>query len=314
MEPIIEPVSRELLLKELKAAGRVRRTNKANNEIYIITHHDSPNIMREIGRLREITFRHAGGGTGKSIDIDEFDTSEHPYKQLLVWDPVDQEIAGAYRYIKLKDAEFVNGKVKVATTELFEFSEKFYKEYVPYTIELGRSWVQPAYQPSEETRKGLFSLDNLWDGLGAVVHDNPDQKYFFGKVTMYSDFNREARDMILAFMHHYFPDPDKLVTPIHSVEYTTDVNSFLEKIKGLPYKEGHAVLNKLVRELGENIPPLVNAYMNTSPVMKTFGTAINPGFGGVEETGIMIEFEYAYQSKKERHIHTYVKELEERKA
>ncbi|MBC7862508.1 MAG: GNAT family N-acetyltransferase [Bacteroidia bacterium] len=308
MEKIIEPVSKELLIKELQAVGRVRKTNKAQNEIYIVTHHDSPNVMMEIGRLREITFRHAGGGTGKSFDIDDFDTSEHPYKQLLVWDPADQEIVGAYRFIKLKDAEFRNGKVIVATTELFEFSERFYKEFLPVTIELGRSWVQPAYQPSETVRKGLFTLDNLWDGLGAVVVDNPDQKYYYGKVTMYSDFDKEARDMIISFMHYYFPDKDNLVWPIHPINYTTDVKPFLEKLKGLDYKEGHAVLNKLVRERGENIPPLVNTYMNTSPIMRTFGTAGNPGFGNVEETGIMIAFADAYPPKRERHIGTYLKE------
>ena len=212
----------------------------------------------------------------------------------------------AYRFIKLKDAEFVNGSLKVATTELFDFSPLFYREFVPYTIELGRSWIQPSYQPSEEFRKGLFSLDNLWDGLGAVVVDNPDQNFFYGKVTMYSDFNREARDMIISFMHHYFPDNDQLVTPKHAVKYSTDVSLFLEQLKGLPYKEGHAILNKSVRSLGVNIPPLVNSYMNTSPVMRTFGTSLNPAFGGVEETGIMISFKDIYPQKKERHIDSYI--------
>lgn len=306
MEPIIDPISKELLEEELKAAGCVRKTFKGQNEIYIITHHDSPMVMREIGRLRELTFRNAGGGTGKSIDLDEYDICAHPYRQLLVWNPFDKEIVGAYRYIKLKDAEKVDGRVRVATTALFDFSKKFYSDFLPYTIELGRSWIQPAYQPSEAFRKGLFSLDNLWDGLGAVVVDNPDQKFFYGKVTMYSDFNRQARDMIISFMHHYFPDPDSLVTPKHPVSYTTDVATFLEKLKDLPYKEGHAVLNKAVRELGENIPPLVNSYMNTSPVMRTFGTSLNPGFGDVEETGIMIAFEDIYPIKKERHIDSYL--------
>ena len=308
MENIIPPIPKELLLAELSASGRVRKTFKGQNEIYITTAERSPNVMREIGRLREITFRHAGGGTGKSIDIDEHDTSSHPYQQLLVWNPDDLEIVGAYRFIKLKDAEFVNGEVKVATTELFQFSESFYKNYLPYTIELGRSWVQPAYQPSEAFRKGLFSLDNLWDGLGAVIVDNPDQRYFYGKVTMYSDFNRHARDMIVSFMHHYFPDTDGLVIPRNAVNYSTDVTEFLSMLKGLNYKEGHALLNKMIRAIGENIPPLVNSYMNTSPVMKTFGTSMNSDFGGVEETGIMIAFSDIYPVKKERHISSYLQE------
>ena len=308
MEEIIPPVEKDLLLHELSLAGRVRKTFKGQNEIYITNASRSPNIMTEIGRLREITFRHAGGGTGKSVDIDQYDLGKNPYQQLLVWNPEDLEIVGAYRFIKLKDAEFSNGEVKLATTELFSFSEKFYEEYLPYTIELGRSWIQPSYQPSEQFRKGLFSLDNLWDGLGAVIVDNPDQLYFYGKVTMYADFNREARDMIISFMHHYFPDFENLVTAKNPIDYTTDISGFLSELNGLTYKEGHALLNKMVRSLGENIPPLVNSYMNTSPVMKTFGTSANPDFGGVEETGIMIAFKDIYPQKKERHINSYLEE------
>jgi len=312
MNEIIDKVSREALLDELNKERYVRRTNNGNNEIYIITHLNSPNVMREIGRLREVTFRHAGGGTGKEIDLDEFDLSDHPYQQLLVWNPADKEIVGAYRFILCKDAEFRNGKVHLATTELFDFSPKFYKEYVPYTIELGRSFIQPAYQPSEQFRKGLFSLDNLWDGLGAIVIDNPSQKHFFGKVTMYTDFNVQARDHILNFMQHYFPDKENLVKPIHGISIKTDLSGFINEIKGLNYKEGHAVLNKVVRSLGENIPPLVNAYMNLSPTMKSFGTAINPTFGGVEETGILVSIADIYESKKERHLNSYVEEKKAR--
>lgn len=312
MEDIIAKIPREALLKELTKERYVRKTNNGDNEIYIITHHNSPNTMREIGRLREVTFRHAGGGTGLSIDIDEFDTCSHPYKQLLVWDPVEQEIVGAYRYILCKDAEYKNGKVLLATTELFDFSEEFYKTYLPYTIELGRSFIQPQYQPSEHFRKGLFSLDNLWDGLGAIVVDNPEMKYYYGKVTMYTDFNVTARDYILSFMKYYFPDSQKLVTPIHGIELKTDVSEFLKEIEGKDYKAGHAILNKHVRALGENIPPLVNAYSNLSSTMLSFGTAINPTFGGVEETGILVTINDIYKSKSDRHIETYIKEKRER--
>lgn len=308
MEQIIDKVPREALLAELNKDRYVRKTNNGNNEIYIITNHNSPNVMREIGRLREVTFRHAGGGTGKSIDIDEYDLSSNPYQQLLVWNPEDQEIVGAYRYIACKDAEFIDGKVHLATTELFDFSPKFYQEYLPYTIELGRSFIQPMYQPSEQFRKGLFSLDNLWDGLGAIVVDNPYMKYYYGKVTMYTDFNVTARDYILAFLKHYFPDPENLVKPIHAVQHKTDVTDFLNEIKNLPYKDGHSVLNKKVRALGENIPPLMNAYMNLSSTMRVFGTAINPTFGGVEETGILVKIADIYESKKERHLNSYLQE------
>ena len=312
MQNIIEKVPRSLILNELVKERYVRKTNNGDNEIYIITHHNSPNTMREIGRLREVTFRHAGGGTGLSIDIDDFDTCHHPYQQLLVWNPTDQEIVGAYRYILCKDAEYKDGKVLLATTELFNFSPEFYETYLPYTLELGRSFVQPMYQPSEQSRKGLFSLDNLWDGLGALVVENPDIKYHYGKVTMYTDFNVEARDYILSFLKHYFPDHKKLVIPIHSVELKTDMTAFFKELEGKDYKEGHAILNKHVRALGENIPPLVNAYSNLSSTMLSFGTAINPTFGGVEETGILVTIADIYKSKSDRHIETYLAEIKER--
>lgn len=304
MQKIIDPIDKNILLKELTPAHFIRSTNNGNNHIYIINNTNCPNLMLEIGRLREVTFRAAGGGTGKEIDIDEYDVSSTPYNQLIVWNPEENEIVGGYRYICCGDA-IKDGKIHLATTELFSFSEKFIADYMPYTIELGRSFVQPKFQPSAENRKGLFSLDNLWDGLGALVIDNPNVQHFFGKVTMYTDYNVLARDMILTFMLHYFPDTEKLVWAHKPITIKNDMTSFLASIKGLNYKDGHKILNQNVRNLGENIPPLVNAYMNLSPTMKSFGTAINNDFGEVEETGILVTIKDIYDTKKERHISTY---------
>ncbi len=306
MQAIIDAVSKEVLIAELTPEKFIRVTNKGENEIYIITHHDSPNIMKEIGRLRELTFRASGGGTGKSIDIDEYDTAVAPYKQLIVWSPEDKEIVSGYRFIRCEEA-LINdeGIVQLASTELFSFSEKFVRNYLPYTIELGRSFVQPKFQPAIDNRKGLFSLDNLWDGLGAIVVDNPDILYFYGKVTMYTHFNLHARDMILSFMNYYFPGKENLIVPIEALEIKTDVSEFLNSIKGLPYKEGHRILNHNVRELGEQIPPLINSYMNLSSTMETYGTSLNAHFGEVEETAIMVTIADIYDTKKERHIDTY---------
>ncbi len=306
MEPIIQPVAKALLESELTPVKFVRATNNGANHIYIITHHDSPNIMQEIGRLREATFRAAGGGTGHSIDIDEYDVAPAPYRQLIVWNPEEKEIVGGYRFIECAKApRDEQNKVLLATTELFTFSEKFEKHYLPYTIELGRSFVQPRYQPSSENRKGLFSLDNLWDGLGAIIVDHPHIRYFFGKVTMYSHFNPMARDMILTFMNHYFPDNENLVHPIHPLPVINDTSEFEKELEGLNYKDGHRILNQHVRALDENIPPLFNSYMNLSATMKTFGTSLNDHFGEVEETGIMVTIDEIYHTKKERHVSTY---------
>ncbi len=306
---IIDPIDRDLLKSELNQSVFIRPTNFSGNELYIVNCHNAPNVLKEIGRLRELSFREAGGGTGKDCDLDEFDFGPSAYQQLIVWQPEDQEIIGGYRFILTKEARQTDGNYHLATTEIYEFSERMKDFYFLKTIELGRSFVQPKYQPSKDNRKGLFSLDNLWDGLGALIVKYPEVDYFFGKVTMYTHFNREARDLILTFMHHYFPDKEGLIKVAEPMGLTHDTSAFLEALKLLEFKEGHHLLNSKVRELGENIPPLFNAYMNTSPSMKTFPTCINSHFGDVEETGIMVTIKDIYESKADRHVNSYLKFL-----
>lgn len=299
MEPIIPPVDRKLIIKELTRDKFIRATRKGDNYLYEVTAHDSPNIMQEIGRLREISFRVGGGGTGKAVDIDEYDTDPHePYRQLIVWDPKDQEIIGGYRYINCGGLDIS----KMATKELFDFSNEFINEYMPFTIELGRSFVQPNYQSTNIKRKSLYALDNLWDGLGALVVKYSNIKYFFGKVTMYTSYNARARNLLLHFLKKYFRDQHSLVRPITPLECDIDNPYFVELFKGLEFKEGYKVLQKEIKNNGEHIPPLINSYMNLSPSMKVFGTAINHGFGGVEETGILVNIPDIYPEKIERYI------------
>lgn len=307
MQDIIAPIDRKLIKAELTEEAFVRYTNNGNNEVYLVNYHSAPHIMEEIGRLREVTFRGAGGGTGLPLDIDEKDTSAHNYDQLIAWNPSDEEIIAGYRVIKCDKAVDSKGKLHLSTAHYFDFSESFVNDYLPYTIELGRSWVQPKYQPSIDNRKGIFSLDNLWDGLGALVVNNPDVKYLFGKVTMYPHFNADARDLLIYFMECYFPDREALVRPKGELclTYKTDISSLQGIFEGLPYKEGYKVLNARIRDMGLNIPPLINTYMNLSPTMMTFGTALNDEFGEVEETGIMITIEDIYPAKKERHMSTF---------
>jgi len=306
LEYIAPPVPLEVIQSELTQERFVRITNKGNNEIYIVNHHNSPNVMREIGRLRELTFASAGGGTGEPLDIDEFDTAENCYEQLIVWAPEAQEIIGGYRFIDCAKVVDTN-PVALSTRHYFTFSENFKLNYLATTVELGRSWVQPNFQPRAGSRRGIFALDNLWDGLGAIVVDTPHIQYYSGKVTMYTSYNTEARDALMYFMEYFFPDADELIRPIHSQGITTDIEDFKKSIEGLTYKEAHKLLNGFVRERGENIPPLINSYMSLSPTMKSFGTAMNPDFGGVEETMILVKIDDIYEEKKARHVDTYKK-------
>lgn len=308
MEEIMAPVSKDILKAELTEDKKLRGTNKSNNEIYIVTWQSAPNVVREIGRLREIAFRAAGGGTGKALDLDEFDMMENPYKQLIVWNPEAEEILGGYRYILGSQVKVdANGQPVLATSHMFHFSEEFMCDYMPYTIELGRSFVTLEYQSTRAGSKGLFALDNLWDGLGALTVLRPHIKYFFGKMTMYPSYSRRGRDMILYFLQKHFADKDALVTPIQPLQLELDPEYLKQLFCKSNFKEDYRILNSEVRKLGYNIPPLVNAYMGLSPTMRMFGTAINDEFGDVEETGILIAVDEILTEKRVRHIDSFVR-------
>lgn len=306
---IINPVPRELIKQELSKRLFLRHTNHGNKEIYVTTAHISPNIMQEIGRLRELSFTMEGGGTGKPVDIDEFDLLPEPFcfKQLFVWDPENEEIVGGYRFIHGSNMyHSVDGSLYTPTAELFHFTDEFINNYLPYTIELGRSFVQPAYQPSTDIRKGMYSLDNLWDGLGTLASEMRNTKYYFGKITMYSQMNRQAKDLILYFYQKHFPDKDGLVWPNEPLKIETDYNKLHDIFNGRNYKEDYQILQRSVRELGSYVPPLVNAYMKLSPTMLSFGTAYNHAFGETDETGILVSVNELYPDKTERYFKSYI--------
>lgn len=306
MKDLLPPIPREEILKELSEDKFVRKTNNGGNELYIFSGDDCPKLMQEVGRLREEAFRHAGGGIGEEMDVDHFDFGEGCYQQLIVWDPDANQILGGYRF-KICDENTLDqqGNVLLSTAELFNFTEDFKKVYLPHLIELGRSFVQPLYQSTGKIRKGIFALDNLWDGLGAIIVKNPEKKYFFGKVTMYKSYNTDARNHLLYFLERYFADTEELLTPVYPMETHMNREVLGHIFSGEDYKEDYNILRKSVRNLGEIIPPLINSYMELSPSMKVFGTAINPHFGGVEETAIMVTINDIYKEKVERHISTF---------
>lgn len=305
-QKIIDPVPTELIEAELSADKFLRPTNRGNNQIYVVNAHNAPYTMREIGRLREIAFRMAGGGTGKECDIDEFDTMDPPCQQLIVWDPESKLILGGYRFICGKDIRNDDhGRPRIATSHMFNFSEKFLNDYLPDTLELGRSFVRPEYQSSRAGAKAIYVLDNLWDGLGSLTVVNPEIKYLFGKVTMYPNYTVRCRDLILFFLNKHFPDPEELVRPITPLSYSSDPEEMEQIFTGSNFKEDYMILNAVIRSHGDKIPPLVNAYMSLSPTMHMFGTAINDEFGNVEESGIFFAVDEILDEKKRRHIETF---------
>ena len=299
---IIPAADKALLRAELGKCSFLGKTRSGGNELYLLHHYDSKHILLEIGRLRELTFRDAGAGTGRETDLDEFDTSDHPYAQLIVWDPAEAEIAGGYRFLDCSKLKKENAADHLSSSGLFRYSEKFLREYLPHGIELGRSWIQPKYQCRPGNRKGVFSLDNLWEGIGAVLASSPHVKYLFGKVTIHTCFNEEAKEVLLAFMQHYFPDNEKLVRPKQDLLLAFRPHLYKNIFHGFDYQTGYRRMKTMLKELGETVPPLVNAYMGLSRSMRTFGSTINTGFGNVIDTVILVTISDIYEEKRRRYL------------
>ena len=311
MEKILDPVSVDLLKAELTPEKKLCDTNKAGNEIYVVDALDAPNVLLEIGRLREISFRDSGGGTGMSVDLDEFDTTQdRPYKQIVVWDPEACAIIGGYRYILGPDIKIqADGQPHLTSSHMFHYSDKFIDEYLPHVMELGRSFVRPEYQSSKAGAKAIFALDNLWDGIAAVVFQHPNIMYLIGKMTIYPSYDASCRELIQHFLWKHFPDPDELARPKYPVEPEVDGRLLDLILKDDEFKPDYRNLKDAVRRLGSNIPPLVNSYMSISPTMKMLGTGINDEFFDAYDTGIMFCFDEIYEDKKERHKGPYFRHL-----
>ena len=306
MKEIISPISKDLLIAELSKDKFICHSNKGNTQIFSVTAKDSPNVMLEIGRLREIAYRSISSGTGEAYDIDYLDTADKPYSQLIVWDNNNAEILGGYRYILCRNANTdKNGVPQIGTARFFNFSQNFKDNFLPYAIELGRSFIRPELQATNNLRQGLFALDNLWDGLGALVNLNTEIKYFLGQVSVFKNLNRKARDMVLYFLKVYFPNHDKLITAKNEMLIKTPNDELKKIFIGKNMKDNYIILSKKVRLLNENIPPLINSYINTSPSMRTFGAIDNPHFYNMEDIGIMITIADIYENKKKRHIYPF---------
>lgn len=305
--PIIEPVDVQLLKKELNKDAFLRNTNRGNNEIYIVNNETAPNVLREIGRLREVSFRAVGGGSGTACDLDHFDLEDKACFQLVVWNPEDDEIIGGYRFTRWKMASFhENGQPYVNTEHLFDFSQKFLDEYFPYCVEMARAFVQPKYQSAQAGRKALFALDNLWDGIGGILATDPTVKYLSGKVTIYSSSPDMSRKAMIYYLDKYFGDREGLITSKRPETCTPEEAEYFEAMfTGANYKDNYQILNNYVKSLGDVIPPLIHSYIGLSGSMKTFGTTFDPDFGDCYDTAMLITVSDIYKEKYDRYVDSY---------
>lgn len=300
MQPIIPPVETALLMSELEG-HLLRPSNKADNLIYDITAHECPNVMREIARLREISYREGGGSTGNEMDMDDMDTMTRPYHQLIVWDPENRQIVGGYRYLLGSEAEIRDGQPYITSAHLFHYSERFIREFLPYSVEFGRAFVQPMYQKREMGVKALFALDNIWDGIGALLYNHPEIRYLFGKVTIYPDYNSTARELIYNYLDRFHRGDRTLFAPYHEEKVQTIPTPF----EGDDLDQNYHLLQHAVREQGTVIPPMFTAYLNITDHLMFMGNAINDELSNVYETGIMVSMDTVYAEKKERYMAPY---------
>ena len=308
MKPIIPPVDKELLKAELNEETLLRDTNRAGNKLYVVGP-DATNVIREIGRLREIAFRNDGGGTGEPLDIDKFDTDPaYGYRQLVLWDPDAEQIIGGYRFCICDEAVYDRyGQPILTSSHMFEFSKKFIEEHLPYTLELGRSFISLDYQSSKAGSKTLYALDNLFDGIAALgVLYKQRISHFFGKMTIYKEYPKEAREMIMVFLRTYFGKKSRLIHIRKEVK-VENARKYKKMFKGNDFKEDYKTLKAEVMKQGVSIPPLVNTYMNLSPTMIFFGTGINDEFGDIYDSGILISFAELYPDKINRHSDSFAK-------
>lgn len=310
--PIIEPVAVDLLKAELTQEHFLRDTNHSGNKLYIVDNQCAPNVLREIGRLREIAFRAGGGGTGKEADLDAFDMdAAFGYKQLVLWDPEEECVVGGYRFVPCDEVLYDRfGQPLMPSSHLFHFTKHFLSGDFLRTIELSRSFIRPEYQSTELGSKSLYALDNLMDGLGTLITLYKGRmEFFFGKMTIYPSFPEKALQMLMYFLRKHFGSwttdinnrTGRLVVPKNPIKIPFSKEwgiIFTEE----NFRDDYVILKREIRKLGANIPPLVNTYMNLSPTMKSFGAGINDEFGDVIEAGILIKFDEIHHHKLLRHL------------
>ncbi len=311
MEAIIDPIPVELLKQELNETTFLRRTNKAGNEVYVVNYENAPNVLREVGRLREITFRSVGSGSGTACDIDHFDVEDKACYQLIVWNPDADEIIGGYRFTYLKDASFrEDGQPYINSAKLFRFTQEFVDRYFPYSLEMARAWVQPKYQAREMGVKSLFALDNIWDGIGGLIARDPSIKYLMGKVSMFATSPRPSLEAMIYFLEKFCGDRENLIEGINPEVVSDERKAELDGLFcGETLMDNYKILNNYVSGLGDKIPPLIHLYLNLSSSMKTYGTVMDPEFGDEYDNEMIISVADIHFAKYQRYIQSALDQM-----
>ena len=284
------------LAKELRRATCLGRATHWSATIYTFDGVRLPRLMREVWRLREMSYREVGitlsdDVSGNAMDMDGV------CRQLVVWDDEARRLVGGYRYVVGAD---VVGCERLSVSRYFALSQRFVSDFLPRAMELGRSFISPEYQ-SAAGRHTIYALDALGEGLGRVV-EALDVRYLFGRVTLYPALCGEARDLLLGFMRYIFPPRERLL--VARVPLGVGLSRFRcrQIFVGETLAENYRILLSRMRDLQSVVPPIISSYIRLSPSMQTFDVYENGDLGGVVEAAIMLTVEDFYDDIKRRYL------------
>ncbi|WP_323668901.1 lysophospholipid acyltransferase family protein [Aliarcobacter butzleri] len=289
---IAHPVSKIDLYNELKKSPLLGQTNDGK-KIYLYDYVEDSIVLKELGRLREISFRKVGEGVNKKRDIDKYDVY---YQHIILYDKNELEIVGAYR-IGNSDMIFKEfGTKGFYSNTLFQFNDEF-MFYLQNSIELGRSFVQPKYW-------GTRALDYLWYGIGAYVKANPNIKYMFGPVSISGAFPAIAKDMLVFYYNYYYSSEKNLVEARTPFSYSSHIHDIKEFFMLEDKKRDFKSLKIALSNIGVNVPTLYKQYseLTLDDGVKFLDFNVDKNFGDCIDSFILVEIDKIKDSMKQRYM------------
>jgi putative hemolysin len=292
VDTIAHSENRQLLKKELKASKLIGETSDGK-QIYLYDYVDDSAVIKEIGRLRELSFRKVNEGVNKKRDIDNFDQY---YKHIILWDEEELEIVGSYR---IGNGHFIKdkyGNKGFYSNTLFPFQKNF-DPLLDDSIELGRSFVQPKYW-------GTRALDYLWFGIGAYLKHNPQIKYMFGPVSLSGNYPQYAKELIVDFYQSYFRCDKKLVSCVNPFEYETSEIALNNPFQFNNYKEDLKLLKNQLKSMDLTIPTLYKQYgeLCEEGGLEFHGFNVDPEFSNCIDGFIIVSIDKIKSSKIKRYV------------
>ncbi|MFX4280830.1 GNAT family N-acyltransferase [Aliarcobacter butzleri] len=289
---IAHPVSKIDLYNELKKSPLLGQTNDGK-KIYLYDYVEDSIVLKELGRLREISFRKVGEGVNKKRDIDKYDVY---YQHIILYDKNELEIVGAYR-IGNSDVIFKEfGTKGFYSNTLFQYNDEF-MFYLQNSIELGRSFVQPKYW-------GTRALDYLWYGIGAYVKANPNIKYMFGPVSISGAFPAIAKDMLVFYYNYYYSSEKNLVEARTPFSYSSHIHDIKEFFTLEDKKRDFKSLKIALSNIGVNVPTLYKQYseLTLDDGVKFLDFNVDKNFGDCIDSFILVEIDKIKDSMKQRYM------------